>query len=323
MQANLSQIVKEAFKTQAQDFNKLVEKATQLLSKENGKIGNQDVLGRLVRLKPYGEAVVVGDLHGDLESLVEIVKESNILQRMEKTGALTIFLGDYGDRGVFSAEVYYAVLKLKLFFPEQVILMRGNHEGPEDLLAKPHDLPDQFEAKFGPKWQEAYAKIRELFNYLYTAVLVEERCLMVHGGFPFHASTVSDLAYAHVNHPKQRFLEDMLWSDPSEDVQQTSKSPRGAGKLFGKKTTKQMLSLFNVKFLIRGHESCEEGFKIDHDGKVLTLFSCKGQPYFNAYGAYLDFQLSEKINNVHQLVPCIHKFKENSTIAFLRGRFGF
>jgi hypothetical protein len=41
---------------------------------------------------------------------------------------------------------------------------------------------------------------------------------------------------------------------------------------------------------------------------VLTLFSRKGAPYFNAYGAYLQLPLSRKFQNARQLVPWIHKF---------------
>jgi len=85
-------------------------------------------------------------------------------------------------------------------------------------------------------------------------------------------------------------------------------SPRGAGKLFGENVTNEVLRRFNTKILIRGHEPCEEGFKIDNNGKVLTLFSRKGPPYFNSYGAYLDVELSEKIENAEQLIPYIHKF---------------
>jgi protein phosphatase len=64
----------------------------------------------------------------------------------------------------------------------------------------------------------------------------------------------------------------------------------------------------NAKILIRGHEPCEEGFKINHGGKVLTLFSRKGAPYFNEHGAYLDVPLSEKFENAEKLVPWICKF---------------
>ncbi len=309
MQTSLSQIVKEALELKSEGFTQLVEDVRQQLCKENGRVGNFNISGRLIKLKPLGEALIVGDLHGDLESLIDILRESDFLQKMSQNStAVLIFLGDYGDRGAYSAEVYYTVLKLKLLFPEQVILMRGNHEGPEDLLASPHDLPMEFQMKFGEKWTEAYAKIRELFVHLYNAVLVEERYLMIHGGLPLQANTIEDLAYAHIQHPKQSLLEDMLWSDPNEMIKGVCASPRGAGKLFGENVTNEVLRRFKTKILIRGHEPCEEGFKIDHNGKVLTLFSRKGPPYFNSYGAYLDVELSEKIENAEQLIPYIHKF---------------
>jgi protein phosphatase len=267
------------------------------------------ISGRFVKLEPVGEAVVVGDLHGDFESLIGILKSSVLMQRMARSKDSTlIFLGDYGDRGAYSAEVYYAILKLKLSFPEEVILMRGNHEGPEDLLASPHDLPMQFQHRFRGKWAVAYAKTRELWAHLYNAVLVEERYLIVHGGLPSNISSIQDLARAHITHPEQEFLEDLLWSDPSDTVQDVYPSPRGAGKLFSKKVTENTLKKVNAKILIRGHEPCEEGFKINHDGKVLTLFSRKGSPYFNEHGAYLDLPLSEKFESAEQLLPWIRKF---------------
>jgi predicted phosphodiesterase len=309
LQANFSQIVKESLEAECGEFSRLVEDATSMLSRENGKIGNLKIIGRLVELKPEGEALVVSDLHGDLESLIQIMNESNFLDKMSQgSNAVLIFLGDYGDRGEYSKEVYYSVLKLKLLFPEQVILMRGNHEGPEDLMPSPHDLPMEFQMKFGEKWEEAYSRIRRLFEYLYNAVIVEERFLIIHGGLPYKAKTVEDLAYAQATHPKQSFLEEIFWSDPNDMTEEISSSPRGAGKLFGEKLTRRMLKKFSVKILIRGHEPCEEGFKINHKGKVLTLFSRKGPPYFNTYGAYLEVRLSEKFENAEQLIPYLHKF---------------
>jgi protein phosphatase len=301
--------VKEALEVQHEGFVQLVEDVKCLLCKENGKVGNFSIIGRLVKLEPQGEALIIGDLHGDLESLIQILKESDFMQKMSlDKAAVLIFLGDYGDRGEHSKEIYYTVLKLKILFPEQVILMRGNHEGPEDLLASPHDLPIEFQAKFGEKWADAYSKIRELFDCLYNAVLVEERYLMIHGGLPTKAKTIEDLAYAHTLHPKESLLEEMLWSDPNEMVKNVCASPRGAGKLFGENITAEVLRRFNAKIFIRGHEPCIEGFKINHKGKILTLFSRKGPPYFNAYGAYLNIELSQKFENAEQLVRHIRKF---------------
>jgi protein phosphatase len=309
LQIDFPRVVKEALEVQYSEFIRVVEDAASLLCSENGKVGNLDILGRLVKLKPQGEALIVSDLHGDLESLIQIMQESSFIQKMNQNNdAFLIFLGDYGDRGEYSKEIFYTVLKLKLAFPEQVILMRGNHEGPEDLLPSPHDLPTEFKIKFGEKWAEAYSKIRELFNCLYNAVLVEKRYLIIHGGLPPQAKTIDDLAYAHTLHPKQSLLEDMLWSDPNEMTKDVYASPRGAGKLFGENITNQALRNFDVRILIRGHEPCDDGFKISHNGKVLTIFSRKGPPYFNTYGAYLMLELSEKPDNAEQLVPYIHKF---------------
>ena len=309
MLPSLEQIVKESLEANQASFVQLVEEARQLICKEGGTIGNLVISGRLVTLKPQGKALVIGDIHGDLESLIHILKDSDSLKNMRQDkDAVTIFLGDYGDRGEFSVEVYYVVLKLKLSFPEQVILMRGNHEGPEDLMASPHDLPLQFQAKFGEKRETGYSELRELFACLYTAVLVKERYLMIHGGLPQHAKTTEDLAYAHAKHPEQDLLEDMLWSDPNPAIKGTQLSFRGAGKLFGEDVTADLLERFHVKILIRGHEPCDEGFKIDHNGRILTLFSRKGSPYFNAHGAYLQLPLSERLKSAEQLAKYVHTF---------------
>jgi diadenosine tetraphosphatase ApaH/serine/threonine PP2A family protein phosphatase len=306
---NLSSVVKEAKAVQSKAFLKILENTIELLHGENEKIGNLTISERLVKIEPLGETLVIGDLHGDLESLITILHSSGFTRKLVASkDATTIFLGDYGDRGALSAEVYYTILKLKLTFPEQVILLRGNHEGPEDLMASPHDLPMNFQARFKENWTTVYSKVRELFPYLYNAVLVEERYLMVHGGLSPNINGIQDLANANKTHPEQDFLEDLLWSDPNDTVREVLYSPRGAGKLFGKSVTDTVLRKLGVKVLIRGHEPCSEGFKLNHDGKVLTLFSRKGAPYFNLHGAYLQLPLSEKVESAQQLVPWIHKF---------------
>ncbi len=305
---DLSSLIEEALNIQSSGFNETVDKTMSLLRNENGQIGNLTIVNHLVKLEPLGEALVIGDLHGDLESLIIILQTSGFIEKMEKTkGATLIFLGDYGDRGDKPAEIYYVVLKLKLAFPGQVVLLRGNHEAPKDLLGYPHDLPFHFQNRFGEDWKRAYEKTRALSAYLYNAVFVEDRYLMVHGGVSPQIRSLQDIAQAQENH-NEAVLEDLLWSDPDEDLQGISSSPRGVGHLFGKNVTEEVLGKLNAKILIRGHESSDNGFEINHDGKVLTLFSRKGSPYFNRYGAYLQLPLSEKFENVQQLIPWIHKF---------------
>ncbi len=306
---DFSSIIKESSNVPAEDFIRKVEDATELLCGEDGRLGNFTVTDRLVKLDPVGEAVVIGDLHGDLESLSVILEKSNFQNRIEHNkDSVLIFLGDYGDRGPHSAEIFYVVLSLKLAYPKQVILLRGNHEGPTDLLASPHDLPLQLQERFKEKWVVAYAKLRELFACLYNAVYIQERYLMVHGGLPPKIRSLQEIAQADTLHPQKSYLEDLLWSDPEEAVQGTYPSPRGAGNLFSKAVTQEVLKKLNAQLLIRGHEPCPEGFKINHDGKILTLFSRKGSPYFNEQAAYLDMHLSEIVDRAEKLLPRITKF---------------
>jgi hypothetical protein len=298
-----------ATESNVEEFLGLVRKVSRRLATENERVGTLKITGRLVEVLPVGEAIIVGDLHGDLQSLVHILEASKFLSKAKSgNDVLLVFLGDYGDRGTHSPEVYYVVLKLKEMFPERVILMRGNHEGPPDLLASPHDLPSQMKNKFREKGSEAYLKLRELYNHLYTGVIIKERIVLLHGGAPSQATTINDIAYAHETHPHERHLEEILWNDPWKGIKGTIASPRGAGRLFGEDVTSKLLKMLNVKALIRGHQSCPDGYKSMHGGRVLTLFSRKGPPYNNTFGAYLHLDISQKMEKPKQLLQGIHKF---------------
>lgn len=304
-----SSLAKMATEVRADEFVRLVSKVSGQLANENGRLGNLKITGRLVEAEPVGEVIIIGDLHGDLKSLAYILDDSKFLKEAKRNREiLLVFLGDYGDRGINSPEVYYVVLKLKEMFPEKVILMRGNHEGPPDLISSPHDLPTQTREKFKEKGSEAYLKLKELFSHLYIGVIVNERFILLHGGAPSQATTLNDVAFANDMHPWKSHLEEILWNDPCNGIKGTIPSPRGAGRLFGVDITNKLLSMLNVKAMIRGHQSCADGYRAMHGGQVITLFSRKGPPYNNIFGAYLRLIISEKLESPKQLIQGMHKF---------------
>jgi len=305
---DLPSLVKEARNVHTSGFIELVYKATGALQSDVEHSGNFVVINRLVDLESRGEALVVGDLHGDLQSLINILQTSGFIEKMEQNkDVVVVFLGDYGDRGPNSAEIYYIVLSLKVAFSRQVVLLRGNHEGTKKLMAYPHDLPVQFQERFGTHGSIAYQKTMSLFPYLYNAVYVKDRYLMVHGGISPLIANLLDIAQAQEDH-NETLLEDLLWSDPTEDGG-VYPNPRGAGILFGRAVTEEVFSKIGAELLIRGHEAYREGFRINHGGKVLTLFSRKGQPYNNRLGAYLLLPLAKKFDDAAELVAaCLRQF---------------
>jgi len=306
---DLSSTLKQAKGVKADDFICLTENLVDMLCRESGRIGNLSVSGRLAIIDPIGEVLVIGDLHGDLASLKLILEKSDFITKMNNSSNATIvFLGDYADRGANQIELYYTVLRLKEAFSEQIVLLRGNHEGPLDLMVSPHDLPQQLQRKFKDKWVIAHARLVKLFGCLYNAAYVEDQYLMVHGGLPASVRNLQEIAQAGNLHPDKPFLEELLWNDPDEEIQGVLPSPRGAGELFGKDITNEVLSRLNAKILIRGHEPAPQGYKINHDGKILTLFSRKGAPYLNTHGAYLQVALDKKFVTAPLLAPYIHQF---------------
>lgn len=308
--SDLSTLASKAERVSSEEFLKLVDQTILLFRKEEKtQTGRMKILGKIVKIPPEREAIIAGDIHGDLNSLLQILETSNFSEKAQRDeDVLLMFLGDYGDRGPYSSEVYFIVLSLKTMFPGKVLLLRGNHEGPRDLLAWPHDLPAQLSLKFGDKAQTVYDRLSSLFSHLHLGVLVERKYVMLHGGVPSKAKTVMDVAYACDKHPSSSHLEEILWSDPVENIVGTYPSPRGAGMLFGKDITDRFLKMLDVQMMVRGHEPADDGYKINHDGRALTIFSRTGPPYYNQHGAYLQLDLSKEFEDAWQMRRCLKRF---------------
>jgi protein phosphatase len=266
-----------------------LENAYQILTREqNDRIGyGGSVQSGSVTLPLRGVATIVGDLHGDVTSLHAIIESSDFMaEASEKKDRLLIFLGDYGDRGIYGPELYYYVLTLKSKLPDQVILMRGNHEGPDDLPCYPYDLELQFEDRFGREGLALHQRLRELMQKMYHLVILENAYLLTHGGVPIGGPSLGDLHSARDDHPGRDTLAQLLWNDPREGLKGHLPSPRGCGYLFGADVTERMLHTTGANVLIRGHEPCD-GVKPFHNGLGLTVFSCKGI-YRNSKAAFLE-----------------------------------
>jgi hypothetical protein len=97
-------------------------------------------------------AIVMGDLHGDIRSLMRTLDELNdrkILDgfRFRDAKHHLLFLGDFTDRGAYGTEVLYTLYRLKLANPNQVHFARGNHE--DFHLAARYGFLAELRSKYG------------------------------------------------------------------------------------------------------------------------------------------------------------------------------
>lgn len=263
-----------AGKSKGKEFLEIARKVFEILKKEE----------KIIFLPKKGKLIVIGDLHGSYEGIKVAFEDASPKRDY------FLFLGDYGDRGDKSPEVYFVLFKLKIDFPNKIFLLRGNHEPPPYLMPYPHELPSQLERKY--KSKEPYLALKEIWEELPVGALVKGKYLFLHGGLPVNLKSVKELE-------NRESLEEILWSDPVE-IRGVFLSPRGAGRSFGKNLTEDILGKIKIKTLIRSHEVCE-GMKTNHQGKILTIFSTKSPPYQNKGAAILKINLEEEIEDAFSL----------------------
>jgi predicted phosphodiesterase len=288
------------------DFCIVLDASTKVLKDQikSGQISGGEVIGSLVKLEIPQRLIVIGDIHGDYGVLNTILSKINYERYLSDEHNKLIFLGDYIDRGQRSPEVLYAVCFLKARFPQSVILMRGNHEAPDEFPFPSHDFPFRIIDLFGMDQSMTlyYQKILPFFHALHLSVVIEKCFIIVHGGVPARLphdalEAIETLSNAQANYMTSGTMEEILWNDPRDSIMDNSdfeRSRRGIGKHFGQAVSDTWLRRLDAKVILRGHEPCE-GYKIDHQGLAFTIFTCK-ESYPMSKAAYLDITYDEMIN---------------------------
>ena len=125
-----------------------------------------------------------------------------------------VFLGDYVDRGMFALECVMTLYALKLNYPSNIILLRGNHESRE--MTTNFNFRIEMEEKLDT---ETYDLIMDLFDALPLAALVANKILAVHGGISPELHDINCIMridrFREI--PKQGLFTDLVWSDPVEN----------------------------------------------------------------------------------------------------------
>lgn len=239
-----------------------------------------------IRIDDYNTpCLIVGDIHGNYESLHRILRKARILN------AFMIFLGDYVDRGSSSLEVLLTLYLIKYTSPKSIILLRGNHE--DEWINKEGNgnlcFYQECLNKLGDNCDRVFNLITQSYEYL-TISCIYNNIYLVHGGIPV------DIYLYNINKLEkplnlQEEFEDnedksilaqinqMLWNDPLKGDEykyiSVKESIRGDEIYnFGKLFVDYFIGNKKISCIIRGHQFFNSGYGVTPDRKVLTIFSC-------------------------------------------------
>ncbi len=246
------------------------------------------------------EVYVIGDIHGNLNTLMKLIQIIN-----KNNPKLVIFLGDIVDRGAKQLECLLIVLILKILFPLKYYILRGNHETLE--MNEYYGFLQDFILRF--KDRNKFNEILKIYDVLPICALINGNVLCLHGGIPQDTDILKKLKGQKCKDLKIIFnsiaqgIYQIMWNDPKSDLKGFSDSFRGPGiYFFGSDVFENFMKVNDLRYLIRAHEWVQEGFKWFFNKKLLSIFSSA-----NYRGIYAPNPASyAKIKN-NQVIPKLIK----------------
>jgi serine/threonine-protein phosphatase 5 len=250
---------------------------------------------------------VCGDTHGQFYDLLNLF---SLAGKPSETNRF-LFNGDFVDRGSWSVEVVLTLLGYKCLYPEHFLLHRGNHETTN--MNKMYGFEGEVHKKFSENLMDLFT---ECFNFLPLGSCLhssddKSRVLVVHGGlFSTDGVTLDDLRKVNRNMqpPESGLMCEMLWSDP-QPFPGRAPSKRGVGISFGPDVTHRFCDENSLDMVVRSHEVKEEGYLLEADGRLCTIFSAPNYcDQVGNKGAFIRFACENKGDQM-KLEPAYTKFE--------------
>lgn len=248
-----------------QDFYEIYHIFTMILTQDINKLCNKESVLRIpiippaivtklcksvktlfetenILLRLQGQMIIVGDLHGHILDLFRIIKRFGLPPRVRY-----LFLGDIVDRGEFSLETIIFIYAMKALFPNEIYIIRGNHEFEE--ICSLSGFLDDILATY--KSRELFSFFIESFDVMPIAAIINDSILCVHAGIGPNIHSITDIVEEPNNNEQsidfnngkqntnieqkqyliQRPIHDfsndiiasLMWSDPTEKRQENRK----------------------------------------------------------------------------------------------------
>ncbi|TVY55633.1 Serine/threonine-protein phosphatase 2B catalytic subunit [Lachnellula cervina] len=255
---------------------------------------------------------VCGDVHGQYYDLMKLFEVGG-----DPAETRYLFLGDYVDRGYFSIECVLYLWSLKIWYPNTLWLLRGNHEC--------RHLTDYFTFKLECKHkysEKIYEACMDSFCALPLAAVMNKQFLCIHGGLSPELHTLDDLKNIDRfrEPPTHGLMCDILWADPLEEFGQEKTSEyfvhnhvRGCSYFFSYPAACNFLEKNNLLSVIRAHEAQDAGYRMYRKTRttgfpsVMTIFSAPNYlDVYNNKAAVLKYE--NNVMNIRQFNCTPHPY---------------
>jgi len=223
---------------------------------------------------------IVGDIHGQYYDLLRLFEYGGFPPE-----ANYLFLGDYVDRGPNSIETICLLLAYKIKYPENLFMLRGNHEcsGINQISAFYNERKERYGLK-------VWKLFNDCFNCLPLGAIIEDKILCIHGGLSPDLKTLDQIRriVRPTEIPDTGLLCDLLWADPDLDAQGYEINDRGVSFIFGGDVVEKFLKQHEFDLVVRAHQVVEDGYEFFAKRQLVTIFSAPNYcNEFNNAGAMM------------------------------------
>jgi len=241
---------------------------------------------------------VFGNIHGDYVDLMRFLDIwGNPSEAGDISGYDYLFLGNYVDKGHQSLEVICLLMALKLKYPKQIFMLRGNHEDRE--VNKYLGLGQECSRRLGEDINDPnsiFQKLNDMFEYLPLAAIINDKgannkVFCVHAGIGSTLQKIEDIekiqrplkiTLGSINNETQQAAMELLWSDPTQNDDILGIHPnlirdplkQNNMSLFGSDLVDKFLKMNQLQIMIRSNQVLQDGMDRFANGQCITINSC-------------------------------------------------
>eukprot|EP00759_Apiculatamorpha_spiralis_P032441 PhF_6_TR33856/c0_g1_i4/m.49665/K06269/PPP1C; serine/threonine-protein phosphatase PP1 catalytic subunit len=216
-----------------------------------------------VLLELCAPKVICGDVFGCIEDVCRLFDTAG----WPPTRSY-LFLGNYINRGRHGLITLCLLFALKVQYPDNFFLLRGNHECGS--ISRIYGFYDEMKRLFDVKlWKRAI----EVFNCMPVCALIQHTIFCTHGGLsPEFSFDEIRKIQRPTDVPDHGLMCDLLWSDPDPSIEGWGLNDRGVSYVFGIDIIDAFCSANDIELIVRSHQYEEKGYRLLAQDKFASIF---------------------------------------------------